>query len=143
MGDVTLSGLHVLVVEDEATIAMLIEDTLDEEGCVVVGPYATVVESLQVAQLPGIDFALLDMSLLDGKVYPVAEALARRKVPFLLISGYGADAVPADHPDWPCHSKPFTCAELLNRMRAMLRAGAGTRRVNQESRTNTYSSEQR
>jgi DNA-binding response OmpR family regulator len=94
---------------------------LDEEGSVVVGPYSTVVEAMQVAQLPGIDFALLDMSLLDGRVYPVAAALARRKVPFLLLSGYGADAAPPDHPEWPCYSKPFTCAELLSRIRELLR----------------------
>ena len=70
-----------------------------------------------MAQSPGIDFALLDMSLLDGRVYSVAAALARRKVPFLLLSGYGADAVPPDHPEWPCQSKPFRCSELLSRMR--------------------------
>jgi DNA-binding response OmpR family regulator len=121
MADITLSGLHVLVVEDEATIAMLIEDALDEEGSVVVGPYATVVEALQMAQLPGIDFALLDMSLLDGRVYPVAAALSRRNIPFILISGYGEDAAPPDHPEWPCQSKPFKCSELLSRMRELLR----------------------
>jgi DNA-binding response OmpR family regulator len=102
-------------------IAMLIEDALDEEGAVVVGPYATVVEALQIAQLPGIDFALLDMSLLDGMVFPVAAALSRRNVPFILISGYGEDAAPPDHRDWPYQSKPFRCADLLSRMRELLR----------------------
>jgi DNA-binding response OmpR family regulator len=120
MVDTTLSGLRILVVEDEAIIAMLIEDALEGAGSVVVGPYATVVEALQVAQLPGIDFALLDVSLLDGKVYPVAQELFRRDVPFLLISGYGEDAVPPEHSGWPYQSKPFTCDDLLNRMRRLL-----------------------
>jgi DNA-binding response OmpR family regulator len=108
-------------------IAMLIEDALDEEGCVVVGPFATVSEALRAAQSPGIDFGLLDMSLLDGMVYPIAEALSRRDVPFLLVTGYGADAVPADHPEWHCCGKPFACADLLNRMRTLFRAGDTSR----------------
>ena len=90
MADRGLGGLRVLVVEDEGPVAMLIEDMLEDLGCVLAGSAARVGEALELIERGGFDFALLDMNLAGQKVAPVAEALGRAGVPFAFASGYGA-----------------------------------------------------
>lgn len=108
-----LAGLRVLVVEDEFMIAMLIEQTLADNDCVVVGSCSNVSDALQLAQSGSFDLAVLDVNLRGEKVYPVAEMLERRGIPFVLLSGYGKEAVPPGHPDWRACSKPFTSSTLV------------------------------
>jgi CheY-like chemotaxis protein len=111
-----LAGMRVMVVEDELLIAMLIEDTLLDQGCIIVGPFTSVPEALTAAREAKVDVALLDVNLRGEKVYPVAEILSARGIPFLLLSGYGIDAVPADRPDWQAVSKPFIVTDLVARL---------------------------
>ena len=112
----SLAGLRVLVVEDEMLVSLLIEDFLADQLCIVVGPYSDVGAALAAAQGQNIDFALLDVNIHGVKVYPVAEALQARRVPFLLLSGYGETAVPDDRPEWRACSKPFSLDELTSMM---------------------------
>lgn len=103
----------MLVVEDEFMIGMLIEETLADKGCVVVGPFTNVSDALQAAATCILDGAILDVNLRGEKVYPVAELLDSRGIPFVLLSGYGADAIPADRPTWRACGKPFGPGELI------------------------------
>jgi len=108
-----LHGQRILVVEDEALIAMLLEAALEDAGCVVVGPYDRLSDALEAARRDDFDAALLDVNLGGEKVFPVAELLAERNIPFMLLSGYGENATPAEHAGWPTHGKPFNTDELL------------------------------
>jgi DNA-binding NtrC family response regulator len=110
---INLHGHTVMVVEDELLVAMLIEETLLDEGCVVVGPFNTVATALAAARDSDMQIAVLDVNLQGERVYPVAEALEARGIPFLLLSGYGADAIPAGHPRWVACAKPFMPDDLL------------------------------
>ena len=110
----------MLVVEDELLVAMLIEETLVDHGCEVVGPFTTLRSALDAAGEVQADLALLDVNLRGERVYPVAELLDARGIPFLLLSGYGQEAVPADRPGWVSCSKPFLPSELLLAMSALL-----------------------
>ena len=74
----SLAGCRILVVEDEMLIAMLIEETLQELGCVVVGPVARLDTALQLASEEALDAAMLDVTIRGGHVYPVAERLLAR-----------------------------------------------------------------
>jgi len=78
--------LAILVVDDEALIAMLLEDMLLDLGCRVVGPASTVMKSMALIEAEGerIDGAFLDINLRGELVYPVADALAARNVPLCL-----------------------------------------------------------
>ena len=67
-----LRGLRVLVVEDEALIASLIEDSLLDLGGEVIGPAMHMNEALQLAREAAIDGATLDVNIVGEKVYPVA-----------------------------------------------------------------------
>ena len=89
MAGPALRGRRVLVVEDEALIAMLLEDMLAGLGCVVVGPIARVAPALMAARRGKLDGAVLDVILHGEAVLPDADALERRGIPFLFVSGYG------------------------------------------------------
>jgi DNA-binding response OmpR family regulator len=114
----TLAGRRVLVVEDEMLVSLLIEDTLADEACVVLGPFDRLEAALSAARTEVLDGAVLDVNLAGVKIYPVAEVLAARGVPFLLVSGYGQDAVPAERPEWRACGKPFRPADLVERLAA-------------------------
>jgi CheY-like chemotaxis protein len=118
-----LSGMRVMVAEDELLIAMLIEDVLADAGCLLVGPFCNVSDALAAARDATIDIALLDVNLRGQKIYPAAEALAARRIPFLLLSGYGRDAIPPNHPDWEACAKPFKSAELTKMLSDRVHAG--------------------
>ena len=93
-------------------VSLLIEDFLEDQLCVVVGPFSSVGGALGPAQHADIGFALLDVNVGGAKIYPVAEVLDARRIPFLFLSGYGSEAVPDERPEWRVCSKPFNTAFL-------------------------------
>lgn len=82
MTGIVLDGVRVLVVEDEAMVAMLVEDLLEDLGCTVIGPASNVAEALAIiSREDGIDVALLDVDLAGKPSLPVADVLADRGIP--------------------------------------------------------------
>ena len=82
-----LEGIRVLVVEDEFLVATLIEDMLVAAGCVVAGPIPRLSKALDAVGSGTFDAAVLDVNLCGDRVYPVADALSRRNVPFVFVTG--------------------------------------------------------
>ncbi len=123
MPDRNLANRRILVVEDEMMVSLLIEEVLTDSDCIVVGPYDRVPEALEAARTLDLDAAVLDVNLAGTKVYPVAEMLSDRGIPFLLLSGYGPGAVPAEHPSWPVCSKPFRADDLTAMLAREIAAG--------------------
>ena len=107
-----LSGLRVLVVEDEMLVSMLVEDMLSDFGCTVVGPAPDFDEAMSLAGSAEIDAALLDVNVAGKAIFPVADALKARGVPFAFASGYGAAGVEGDHSGAPVLQKPFRQSDL-------------------------------
>ena len=112
MSNNKIAGRRVLVVEDEMLIAMMVEDVLRALGCQIVGPVASVDQALKLALEETFDAALLDVTIRGGKVYPVANVLLARGIPFVFASGYGEWALPETLRDQPRLTKPFTDAQL-------------------------------
>ena len=124
----TLSGLRLLLVEDETLVAMMVEDMLADLGCVVVDVAGTLSRGLALVADQGLDLdgAILDVNLGGEKVYPVAEALAARCVPFIFATGYGNSGLPAAWRDRPTLQKPFTQEQVSAVLgRALHESGAG------------------
>ena len=115
-------GLRVLVAEDEALVSMLIEDMLADAGAVVVGPAATLDEALSLARTETVDIALLDVNLAGKAIFPVADVLCERGVPFIFASGYGEAGIIEDHRGAPVLQKPFREADLNRALAAIVPA---------------------
>lgn len=112
--DADLRGLRVLVVEDEYLIAMDLCEELRDVGAVVMGPTATVAEALALLDRgPAPDMAVLDIALDDEKVYPVADALRSRGIPFLFATGYDVSAIPGRFADVPRAQKPLALGSAV------------------------------
>jgi CheY-like chemotaxis protein len=101
------SRVRVLLVEDEFMVAMLLEDLIAALGCEVVGPIGRVDEALRVAEVELLDVAVLDVNIHGREVYPIADKLAERGIPFVFMTGYGKDGLRQRYSDRPILSKPF------------------------------------
>lgn len=107
-----LAARRILVVEDEALVAMLVEDALLDAGALVIGPAATVAEALVLLEHETPDAAVLDLNLAGETSTPVADALALRRIPFVVATGYGADGLPPGHLTVPVLAKPYDPDDL-------------------------------
>jgi CheY-like chemotaxis protein len=116
-----VNGNHVMVVEDEALVAMVVTDALTELGYEVVGPFGRPPDALAAINNGKIDAAVLDINLAGTPVYPVADALTARGIPFIFVTGYGIESVEKRFAHIPVLAKPIE-REMLQRVFV---AGAG------------------
>lgn len=108
-----LQGRRILVVEDEALVAMLLEDALGDAGCTILGPTVSVEQSLGLLHDQRPDAAVIDLNLAGESSGPVADALAGMGVPFVVATGYGAEGLPPGHEGVPVLTKPYDPSELI------------------------------
>ena len=107
------AGRRVLVVEDEFFLASRMAGAFAELGMETVGPVGTVERALDLVEHSGhLDGAVLDIKLRDGMVFPVAEALWARGVPFVFTTGYNEQAIPDRYKDVVRYEKPFDPAQV-------------------------------
>lgn len=123
MSDATapLRGRRILIVEDELVIAMELEALLTGLGCQVLGPVPTVGKALRALEGDRPDAAVLDVNLQGERVTPVAEALQKQAVPFVLVTGYGVERL--DEPALqkaPRLSKPVDGKQLARALAGVL-----------------------
>jgi CheY-like chemotaxis protein len=115
-------GLRVLLVEDEMMICLLLEDMLLEFGCEIIGPACDIRRAIDLAQRhERIDIAILDVNLGGQVVFPVADILAKRGVPFVFATGLGASGLPQVWQGRPSLQKPMTMAQLADSLGSALR----------------------
>jgi DNA-binding response OmpR family regulator len=115
-----LAGRRILLVEDELLVAMMVEDVLHAEGCLIVGPFPRVEPALKAAREEPLDAGILDVNLAGERVDPIARALAERNIPFVFTTGYDPAMLPAEHADRPTLAKPFKPAQLIDKLLALL-----------------------
>ena len=118
--EAVLQGLRVLIVEDELLLGLELHDDLETLGCAVIGPFGTLAQAFEEAQQNEFDFAILDINLHGEMVYPLADDLFRRGIPFLFLTGYAAAALPEAFRAVPHVPKPYNANILANRMGSLL-----------------------
>jgi CheY-like chemotaxis protein len=111
---------RALLVEDEGTVALLIEDMLVELGVIIVASVARLVDAREVARTAEIDFALLDVNLNGEMVFPVAHILRERQIPFMFSTGYGAGGPNKQFDDVPVIGKPFAIGQLNDALQRLM-----------------------
>jgi CheY-like chemotaxis protein len=115
-----LSGRRVFVIEDESMVMMLLQDMLEEIGCVVVGSASRLPDAIEKAGSLTFDVAVLDVDLDGERTYPIAEVLAERGVRFVFATGYGMTSLPPGLRGRPVLQKPFQQQDLERALRAAL-----------------------
>jgi len=107
-----LSGLHVFIAEDEFHVLQLLEDMLDELGCIIDGSASSVPAALAGAGETQAQAALLDVNLRGRPIYPVARVLRDRAIPFVFSTGYGTAGIEPEWTRYPVLQKPFAIEHL-------------------------------
>ncbi|WP_246799887.1 response regulator [Rhizobium indicum] len=111
---------RVLVVEDEAMVAMQTEDMLVDLGFEVAAIASSLEEALKRSSVADFDVAVLDVNLRGEKVFPVAEALLALQIPFVFTTGYGVGGVREDLRHAPVIVKPFSAPELQQKLKEVM-----------------------
>lgn len=119
---IQFDGLRILIVEDEATVAMLIEDMLEELGCNVVASVPSLALARELSVRSDFDLAMLDVNVAGELVFPVAHLLRERRIPFIFSTGYGSMGLPAEFLECPVLAKPFSQAELTKKLALAIKA---------------------
>lgn len=107
-----LMAPRVLVVEDEMTVAMLIEDMVSELAYEVAAVVPRLEDAMRLLDSETFDLAMLDVHLNGKTVFPFAEALEEREIPFLFATAYGVRGLPKQFQDHLVLQKPFGPVEL-------------------------------
>ena len=109
-----LAGKHVLVVEDKYMLAHDLKLLLEGHGAHVVGPYASSAAAMEALRSHACVYAVLDIALTGGAVYPLAAELRRRGAPFVFRTGFSSTDIRPDFADTVCLEKPFEDARVVD-----------------------------
>ena len=122
MNERSLAERHVLVVEDDYLIAAALAEELADRAAVVIGPAPSVESALILVDGAGqLDLAVLDVNLRGEEVYPVADVLAAKGIPFVLVTGYDRHAIPDRYRQGLILEKPVETSAVLSALRRLVR----------------------
>ncbi|MEQ1695922.1 MAG: response regulator [Hyphomicrobiaceae bacterium] len=117
MTDNMLSGHRILIVEDNALLAMSFEDIISRSGAEVVGPAGTLAEAEMLAMGETLSGAMLDIKLHYEEVWPVARILAGRGIPFVFCSGhFEPHSLPPEWAQRPILVKPARPRHIIEKL---------------------------
>jgi DNA-binding response OmpR family regulator len=116
-----LTGCRVLVVEDDYYLASDIQDVLEEAGAEVAGPFPDCGGALQELTGRRPDCALVDVNLGHGPGFEIASLLRERRIPFLFVTGYGAEGIDAAFADVVRIEKPAEPRQVLDAVATLIR----------------------
>jgi CheY-like chemotaxis protein len=114
----TARTISILIVEDEALIAAMLQDMLEDLGARVVGPAYNLEHGCELARTAACDAAVLDVSLKGQTAGALAQILSQREVPFILATGYVGEISKA-WPDVPVIEKPYSADDLYRALDAI------------------------
>jgi two-component sensor histidine kinase/DNA-binding response OmpR family regulator len=109
-----MPGNRLLLVEDEALTGMMMSDMLTELGFDVIGPFGRVADAMAAVGREDFQAAVLDVNLDGEMVYPVADAVLARGVPFVFVTGYSAEGIDRRFAQVPVLQKPIERQMLQN-----------------------------
>jgi DNA-binding response OmpR family regulator len=119
-----LQGRKILIVEDEAPIALSLASAVAQAGGMAVGPAATVAASFALMADHTLDGALLDIRLRGETSFPLADVLAVLGVPFVFVSGMSSALMPYPHRDRPLFDKPYEMRDVIATLARLLQPAA-------------------
>jgi DNA-binding response OmpR family regulator len=115
-------GRGILVVEDEVLISAMLEDALADAGYRVIGPFDRVATARAAAETEDFEAAILDVRLDGAFVFPVADALLARDIPFIFTSGTDGSEIPPAYEAAPIVRKPYRLTDVTAALDELLQA---------------------
>jgi DNA-binding response OmpR family regulator len=115
-----LIPIRTMIVEDDILLALDLADALRGAGHEIIGPFSSVDAALKGVNADRPQIAILDIDLNGHLSFPVADALARKNVPFLWLSASSPEIVPERYRVQPFLSKPFATHGILRVMANLL-----------------------
>jgi CheY-like chemotaxis protein len=115
------SRSRILLVEDEMLVSMMLEDMLEDIGHEVAARAAALSEARSLAEEGTFDAAILDVHVGGEEIYPVADVLSSRGIPFIFSTGYGTGDLPESYRHHPALAKPFSRSDLERVLARVLR----------------------
>ena len=117
-----LTGRKILIVEDEAPIALDLATAVQQAGGIVIGPVASVAGAHAAMADNRLDGALLDIRLRNETSFPLADVLAVLNIPFVFVSGISSALMPYTHRERPLFDKPYEATEVISAMAGLIKA---------------------
>ncbi|MCC6736428.1 MAG: response regulator [Bauldia sp.] len=111
---------RILIVEDDALVAMEMEARVKAFGCAVMGPAPTIASADRLLDGARPDAALLDVDIRGARITPIAARLRDLGVPYALVTGYARLAFAEPELQVAKLSKPISPAELTRTLRRLL-----------------------
>ncbi len=108
-----LVGRRVLVVEDDYDQAQAMALAIERQGGDIVGPYPDLEGAFMALQRAELDAAILDVRLAAEDVFPLADLLRDRAIPFFFVTGFDRDVLPRRFPKEQIIRKPVAPFEVL------------------------------
>jgi two-component SAPR family response regulator len=107
-----MKQLRILIVEDEPLIALELEMMVSDFVAAAILVEVSVAATKQALHQDDLDFAFLDVDVINGKTFELAQILGRKHVPFVFVSGSPQDQLPSNLRDVPFIPKPFFRAQI-------------------------------
>ena len=117
-----LTGRKILIVEDEAPIALDLATAVQQAGGIVIGPVASVAGAHAAMADNRLDGALLDIRLRNETSFPLADVLAVLNIPFVFVSGISSALMPYTHRERPLFDKPYDATEVISALAGLIKA---------------------
>jgi CheY-like chemotaxis protein len=112
--------IRVLIAEDEFFVGIQIAGDLNSAGYSSVGPFTTLEAAARASRFERFDAAILDINLNGTMVYPLADELSERGLPFIFLTGYLAKDLPERFRSSPQVTKPYDPAVLIKKIQTAI-----------------------
>ena len=124
--DPTLRGTRILIAEDDPIQAFYVRENLRRAGAEIVGPCATLKQTLFMIRAFPVSAALLDVNVRDGEIFPAAHALLQSGAGIVFCTGYAdVDGLSRDWPRARILTKPAAARLLISAIYEASRSGEG------------------
>jgi two-component SAPR family response regulator len=131
-----LGGLSILVVEDDFIIGLMLCSEIGGAGGIAIGPLNSVAEALKEIEAQTVDLAILDAKLADGSSADLAAGLSKRRIPYVVVSGYEKANLPTALKGAPFVAKPISMPLLMEAIGSVIAAtGPASRAAPERSRS--------
>ncbi|WP_425998779.1 PAS domain S-box protein [Caulobacter sp. DWR1-3-2b1] len=121
-GEPSLAGQSVLILEDDFYLAQDAATALREAGAEVIGPFATIEDATEAIKSRRVTAAMLDVNLGNGPSFEVADAMRGAGAPFVFVTGYDQDTIPAEFAHVVRLEKPIEPRDIVRAIGALAEA---------------------